>query len=399
MPDVDAARPLQGVRVVEVAGFVFVPIATAIMADLGADVIKIEPPTGDGLRRGNLGGGDEIEAMDVLVEFSNRGKRSVALDLSGDEGRAALYRLVETADVFATSYLERVRRRLQIDVEDIQAIKPSIIYARGSGWGSVGPMRDAPAFDLVSAWAGSGVASLMVDREGEPPTMPIGIFDTQAGSVLAGAIAMALYQRAVSGVGTVVDSSLLNAGMWAIQADITSDRLGIETVRTIRDRPNNALVNWYRTRDGRWVYFALTRSAAEWSDLCRVTDRVDLLDDERFATEADRLRNAHSLGDVLSELIAQRSLAQWQDAFADFTGCWGPMLEPAELPVHPQVAVNGFMNDHRTVAGSPIELVAPPMRFGGASTRPAGPAPFVGQHTTEVLAEVGLGGRDNPATA
>ncbi len=382
--------PLHGVRVVEVAGYVFVPMAGAVMADLGADVIKVEPLGGDPMRPRPTAGGPMVHnGVSLLYELANRGKRSVAIDLTSDDGRAALDRLVEGADVFATNYLARVRTQLRVDVADIQAVKPDIVYARGSGWGSHGPMRDAPAFDLVSAWSASGFADAMTDRAGEPPTMPIGVMDTQAGNALAGAIAIALYQRAMTGKGCVVDTALLNVGMFPMQAAIAAAPAAISTSPIVQSDPYDALINWYRTADGRWISFAMSKSEPVWPEFCRVLDRLDFAGDPRFADAPARSAHARELGAELDRMFGARPMAEWRERLAGFTGCWGPVLRPIELHDHPQVDANGFVNDYVAHDGLEVHVVAPPMHFDNAPTRPAGPTPGAGQHTAAVLREIG----------
>lgn len=387
-------KPLTGVKVVEVGAFVFVPMAGAILADLGADVVKVEPRTGDPMR-GTVNGNTMVQTdsglqpPNLLVELSNRGKRSIALDLTTEDGRAVLHRLVREADVFTTSYLEDTRRRLGVDVDDIRSINPRIIYARGSGWGPTGPMANDPAYDLVSAWAGSGLAHAVAARDGEPPSMPIGIYDTQAGNVLAGAIGIALYRRSVTGEGMVVDTALLNAGMFAVQSEITAAPLRMETGRTNRAAPHNALVNWYETKDGRWIYFVIARVGDLLPDFYGVLDRPDLVDDERFATDEGRASNSMELAAILADVFAARPLAEWEERFRGFRGCWGAMRTSAEMHEHPQTEPNGFIHRHRSNNGFELPCVAPPMHFDGAATHPRGPAPEVGQHSELLLVELG----------
>lgn len=386
--------PFAGVRVVEAAGFVFVPMATAILADLGADVIKVEAPGGDLLRKGRTGAaGPDAAPLDssaVLVELANRSKRSIALDLRSTDGRSVMRRLIAGADVFATSFLPGVRTKLALDAESVRSINPSIVYATGSGWGGTGPMRHAPAFDLVSAWAGGGLASLLARSHGEPPDMPIGIFDTTGGCMLAGAIAAALYRKALTGEGSVVDSSLMNVGMWSVQADISAATAGVDLGGPSRARRTNSLVSWYQAADGRWLYFALTRSPDEFVEFCDRLGRPDIPSDPRFAAGNDRIANADALAAVLDAVFATADSEHWLQALDGFGGVWGPGVRPDELADHPQVRANGFVADHRTAAGESIGLVAPPMQFDGAPVHPLSSAPSVGQHSEDILAELGL---------
>ena len=218
------AGPLNGVRIVEVANWTFVPAAGAVLADLGADVIKVEPPNGDPqralLNMLNLGGG----GPNPFIEIPNRGKRSVTADLTTDAGRQALAAIVKTADVFVTSNLAPIRAKLRIDVDDIRAINPDVIYVRGTGWGPEGPMADVGGYDMACGWASSGMAYKMTPKADggiEPLPQPPAFFDLQGANTIAGAIGFALFKRANTGETSVVDVSLLHVGMWALSPDIT----------------------------------------------------------------------------------------------------------------------------------------------------------------------------------
>lgn len=388
------AGPLSGVRVVELGSNVFVPICAAILADLGADVIKVEPPTGDPLRGAQsamtqrVGAGDS-QVRSPFVEYSNRGKRSVAVDLRTDDGRTAFYRLIATADVFVTNALADTLRKLKVDVDDLQAVRSDLIFARGTGWGASGPMAECAAYDLTAAWSGSGVAYLLAGKDGEPPPMPIGIFDLQSGLTLAGAIGVALFQRATTGKGVVVDTSLINVGMWAVQAHIVASKYTERLGPIERNQPGNALVNWYRTRDGRWILFTMMYAGSLWPELCRCLGRADLINDPRFSTDEARAGNAAVCAELLEATIADRTYEEWCDRFKEFPGAWAPVRAPRELHEHPQMEPNGFLPRHRTQDGFEFTFVAPPMHFDQKPTRPAGPAPEAGQQSEEVLLELG----------
>src|SRR5579862_62190 len=246
------AGPLEGVRVVEVANWTFVPAAGAVLSDLGADVIKIEPPTGDPQRALRNIFNARPDAPNPFLEIPNRGKRSVTLDLTTAAGGGALATILSRADVFLTSTLAPIRKKLRIDVEDVRAANPKIIYVRGTGWGKEGPMRDVGGYDLACGWATSGMAFKMT--KGEPLPQPAAFFDLQGANTIAGAVGMALFKRERTGEPSVIDVSLMNVAMWALSPDLVAAPYTGDPVRPDRLQPNNPLVNWYRTADGRWIY-------------------------------------------------------------------------------------------------------------------------------------------------
>jgi crotonobetainyl-CoA:carnitine CoA-transferase CaiB-like acyl-CoA transferase len=381
--------PLQGVRVVEVANWTFVPAAGAVMADLGADVIKVESPTGDPQRAlRNLLNLSE-DGPNPFLEVPNRGKRSFTADLSSEGGREALARVLATADVFLTSNLAPIRRKLHIEVEDIRAANPNIIYVRGTGWGAHGPMADVGGYDVACGWATSGMAYKM-SVGGDPLTQPPAFFDMQGANTIAGAVGIALFKRERTGETSVIDVSLMQVGMWALSPDITGSPFSEATGLGDRTQAPNPLVNTYRTSDGRWLYLVLLQSARFWAELCTLLGHPELLDDERFGDDAARYTNRSALVARLDEIFASKSLDEVHGCLDGFSGVWAPVLHPSELPDHPQVEPNGFLPVVTPQNGKPFKLVSAPMRFDDLPTVPQGAAPELGQHTEEILLETGL---------
>lgn len=385
------AGPLSGVRVVEVANWTFVPAAGAVLADLGADVIKVEPPNGDPqralLNMLNVSGG----GPNPFIEIPNRGKRSVTCDLTTDEGHRALDAILASADVFVTSNLAPVRARLRIDVDDVRAVNPDILYVRGTGWGNEGPMADVGGYDMACGWASSGMAFKMTRGGIEPLPQPPAFFDLQGANTIAGAIGFALFKRANTGETSVVDVSLLHVGMWALAPDIvgapyTGD---VQSYGDRRQSPN-PLVNGYATKDDRWVYFVCLQPDRFWDEFCTLLGRRDLAEDPRYVDSAARYQNRSALVDELDAAFLEMTLDEIKDRFAGFSGVWAPVLRPTELHEHPQVAVNGFLPSVTAHDGSDYRIVAAPAHFSGHTTAPPGPAPALGQHTEEVLLEAGL---------
>jgi formyl-CoA transferase len=386
------SKPFEGVRVLEVAAWTFVPVAGAMLADMGAEVIKVEPPNGDpqrGLQ--NLLNTGRTAMANPFTEIPNRGKRSITLDLANEAGHEVLMRLAKTSDVFLTSYLPEVRKRLKIDVEHIRAANPDIVYARGSGWGNEGPMRNQGGYDLASAWATSGFADrLGIGRPEGPPPMPGAFFDLQGGNTIAGAIAAALFKRERTGQTSIVDVSLMNVGMWALGPDIVSAPFLPGPMLPDRRMPGNPITNWYQTGDGRWLYLVCLQGDRFWPEFCGVIERPDLIDDPRFKDARLRFENRAACVAELDAVFASRTLAEWNERFRNFSGVWAPALKFKELYDHPQVKANGYLPRLTSNEGVEFNLVSSAMHFDETPTQPAGPAPEMGQDTEMLLMEAGL---------
>ncbi|MSO78441.1 MAG: CoA transferase [Acidimicrobiia bacterium] len=386
---------MRGVRVLEVAAWTFVPAAGAILADWGADVLKVEhPETGDPQRGlatlGVLPGGGK--SVSFMMQGPNRGKRSVAINIATDDGREVLYRLAETSDVFLTSYLPSVRERLRIDVDDIRARNEKIIYVRGHGQGAKGPERDKGGFDGASYWARGGVADTLT-----PPGAPQlvgarpGIGDVMGGLNLAGGISAALFSRERTGEGTVVDASLLNTAMWQLQTDIAmTSEFGLDDIVRFQGdgKVANPLVGNYRTKDDRWVFLNIMQSDRFWADFCRHLGRVDMVDDERFRDASARAEHSEACLHEIADTFASRTLSEWRDALATMQGVWAPVQRVPELRNDEQVIANGYLSRVTDADGSELDLVGAPVQFN-EQPHELRPAPEHGQHTDEVLLELG----------
>jgi formyl-CoA transferase len=362
------------------------------LADLGADVIKVESPNGDPqralLNMLNLKGG----GPNPFVEIPNRGKRSVTCDLSTDAGHEALVAIVRSADVFVTSNLAPIRRKLRIEVEDIRAANPDIIYVRGTGWGNQGPMADVGGYDMACGWASSGMAFKMNKGGIEPVPQPPAFFDLQGANTIAGAIGFALFKRANTGETSVVDVSLMHVGMWALSPDITGAPYSGDVVGYgDRKQSPNPLVNGYATKDDRWVYFVCLQPDRFWEEFCLLLGRPDLITDERYLDSKARYQHRLDLVTELDNEFIGLTLDEIRTKFEGFSGVWAPVLRPSELHFHPQVEVNGYLPHVTAHDGSDYRIVAAPVHFSGHTTAPSGPAPELGQHTEEVLLESGLG--------
>jgi crotonobetainyl-CoA:carnitine CoA-transferase CaiB-like acyl-CoA transferase len=385
--------PLEGIKVVEVAMWAFVPAAGGILCDMGASVIKVEPPTGDplrGLRIGDSGTGQH--GFVLSWENYNRGKRSITLDLRRAEGVEVLYELLEDADVFLTNLLPLTRRRMKIDIEDVRARFPNIIYSVGSGLGQKGPEADKGGFDSITFWARGGIASQITPEDAPYPIVqPSAAFgDCTSAAILAGAIAAAIAQRAMTGRACVVDVSLLASSMWLMQRSVTQATLeGVERLpKPKRHQVSNPLVNIYRTSDGRFVSLCMLQSQRYWPGFCQAAGRPDLMEDPRFETDALRKQNIADCIAQLDDIFRSRPLAQWREILAKQDGQWDVVQHVGELKDDPQVKANGYMQPVGYGDGRTLMMVSVPMQFDGAPL-PARPAPELGADSESILQELG----------
>jgi crotonobetainyl-CoA:carnitine CoA-transferase CaiB-like acyl-CoA transferase len=381
----------EGVRVVEVASWVFMPAAGAIFADWGADVIKVEDPETSDPMRGLSNAMSSSSGFDPNISLVNRGKRSMGINIGSPEGRELLYELIRTADVFMTSYRSSARKHLGIEVSDIRAVNPNIVYARGTGQGSLGPDAHKGGYDLASTWARSGIAHRLTSPGGPPPPMPASIGDLTSAVSLAGAIAAALFRRERTGIAPTVEVSLYGMGMWIMSQSITAAHLGMSSGMGNREESHNPLVNCYETKDGRWIYFVLMQADRFWADLCRRLDRPDLIDDPRFSKADQRGQNSLACVHVLDEIFGSRTLEEWSAALDSFDGVWCPVRSTLEVTQDPQVYANGYFPEVEiaTQDGSSPRLVASPMQFDDRQLGTLRPAPDHGADTESILLELG----------
>jgi crotonobetainyl-CoA:carnitine CoA-transferase CaiB-like acyl-CoA transferase len=389
---------LDGVKVVEAAGYLFVPVAGAILADWGAEVIKIEHPrTGDpyrGLRNDYVKPG----MPNPMLELPNHGKRSLGLDLASDEGRELMYELLADADVFLTSFMREPLQRLQLDYESVRRVNPRIVYARGSGYGPGGPDADKPGFDSAACWARGGLMWRMTPPNAERPTnQPGSVGDLTGGLSVALGVSAALFKRERTGMGEQVDVSLYGVGMYISAQGLGAANIGLDHDTSGPAGMRNPLVNSYRTADDRWLTLCMIQPDPYWADFCAHIDRDDLVEDPRFKSIDVRDDHADELVQILTEIFAGRTLAEWRAAFVTLEGVWDPALSAREIVEDPQVAENGYFPE--VVDGEGVAVTAPdgtvfrsmtaPVQFGGEPVGQLQRMPEVGQHTEEILLERG----------
>jgi crotonobetainyl-CoA:carnitine CoA-transferase CaiB-like acyl-CoA transferase len=386
------SKPLEGIRVLEVAMYGFVPSAGAVLAEWGADVVKIEHAVNGDPQRGLRQVGAFVVENDPNpnIEHANRRKRSLGLDMANPAGREILYDLARRSDVFLTSFLPGARAKFGIDTGDIRAVNPRIIYARGSALGPRGPESVKGGYDMTAFWCRGASAATITppDIEGmiNPPGPAYG--DTISGTNLAGGIAAALLRRERTGEPSVVDVSLLGSGLWAMGHSIgLSLRFGKPMVAPptgTHGSMANPLSGIYRTADGRYLAFVMMQPGKFWADVCRHIGRPELADDPRFASAKDIAAHTAEAVGILREVLATRTLAEWTQAFATLAGPWAPVQDTLQVADDAQVRANEYI-----VPAGELELVASPVQFDVTAPE-SGPAPEFAAQTEEILIELGL---------
>ena len=390
MPDARAEGPLAGIRVLEIANWLAAPAGCALLADAGADVIKVEPPTGDVYRGYRVQSAGYAAPFNFAFELDNRGKRGITLDFEKPDARDVVYRLIGGCDVFVTNLLAGRRERYGLTYEDLKAHRPDLIFASVTGYGSWGPDKNRPGYDYAAYWARSGIMNLRGEPDSPPPPQRPGMGDHTTALTVSGAVSMALFNRERTGKGEQIDISLNNTGMWVLAIDVQSTlSTGQENVRVSRRSVPNPIWNSYQTGDGRWIQLVMLVADVYWPKICRAIDRPDLERDQRFNSMPKRTENREELIALLDGIFAEKTLAEWTPLL-DREGCiWAPAQTLAETINHPQTqAREAFVEiDHPTHGR--IQLVDTPIKFKDASVGARGPAPELGQHTEEVLLEAG----------
>ncbi len=386
----DGLSSLAGLRVIELGVWVAAPAAGALLADWGADVIKVEPPGGDPMRNafGSLGIGKDFP--NPAFAQDNRGKRSVVLDLRTAEARTSLDALLATADVLLTNLRPDALDGLGLEPTETVARHPRLVYCSVSGYGLRGPDRNRPAYDIGAFWARSGLSVQLANSDGVPLNARGGIGDhISALAALAGLLAAVLEQRQ-TGRGRVVEVSLLRTGTYVLGWDLSlQETIGKVAKAEARHANQTPLMNSYRTKDGRWFFFTGLEADRHVGAVYRALGREDLHDDPRFADARSLRTHRTEVIALLDEIVAERTLAEWAERFDREGVWWAPAQGPADVLIDPQLAAtDGFLElrdgDDPTVRRS----VNGPVSFSDVAVRPAAPAPRLGAHTAEVLAEV-----------
>jgi len=378
-----------GLKVVDLASFIAGPSAAVILSDFGADVVKVEPPTGDSWRRGHKLPPQPQSHDAYTWHLANRNKRGIALDLKSPNAQPVLERLVKWADVLIVNTPHPARKRLKLEYDDVVQWNPRLVYADLTGFGEKGPDADLPGFDITSYWARSGLLSMTRDA-GVPPTWPVaGSGDNATAVGLYSAIVTALYRRERTGKGSYVTTSLLAEGVWSasvfIQAALCeANFFGLHD----RTHPANAALNVYRASDGTW--FVLVVTPDKVAPVLEAIGRPDLLTDPRFSDSAQLTKNRPLLTAILDEVFGARPMAHWYEVFGGAHVTFGAVRGPQEVINDPQLVLNNIVVPLEGAGGKLHSTISSPIQVHGVAKAPAKRAPSLGEHNEQILAELGF---------
>ena len=382
--------PLDGVRVLEVASWLAAPSCAALMADMGATVIKVEPPGGETYRRmfEALLGEDFVHPS---YQFDNRGKRGICVNLEATEGQTLVHTLARQADVFITNLTQPRLARYKLTDADVHALSPSAIYGVISGFGTTGSDAERQAFDQTAFWARSGAMSVFGDRADGPLICRGGYGDRTTALNLLAAILAAMRVRDRTGEGQFVEVTLQRTGIWSLASDVTTALYArIQPEKTSHAAPGNPIWNFYRTADNRYLVLIMPMALPYWPKFCVLAGRPDWNTDPRFQTLLGMAEHGPAIVPEIAAMFAAEDLAHWREKLDASGLIWEPVAELPEVVEDPTLREAGAfaMIDHPR--GGAIEIVSAPFHIRGADIAVRGPAPDAGQHTREVFAEAGI---------
>lgn len=382
---------LKGIKVIEMATYIAAPGAGGILADWGAEVIKVEPLAGCPMRytMANVGA-DHLKGSPIF-DLDNRGKKGVAINTATPEGVEAVKRLVKDADVFLTNVRPGGLERSGLDYASLSAINPRLVYASVTGYGLEGAERDRPGFDIAAFWARSGLGYLETVKGTEPTTLRTGIGDHTTSMATVGGILAALVERQRTGKGRLVESSLLRAGIYAAGSDMAVQlkfgKLGSTKSRHEAVQP---ISNFFKTKSGEWFVIVPRQGSVDWTAVCKIIGKPELETDPRFSNPKGRRANAAELVDILDAAFAEHDLDHWRQKLDENDVIWSPLMRPSDVVADPQaVAAGAFVDVPEEDGSGTFKAPASPVRFPGADDGPKGAAPALGQHTLDVLRAAG----------
>lgn len=380
-------RPLDGIIVIELAFFVSGPSAGKLLADWGAQVIKVEPLNGEpGRTMGKALGLQADEISNPLWDMLNEGKRAVSIDLKTEDGYNVMECLLARANIFISNCRLQALRRLRLSYEDMSINHPHIIWGHLSGYGAKGPDTSKPGFDAAAFWSRSGALRDIADIDGPPLTNPFGLGDIATGCALAGGVAACLYKQARTGMGEMVDTSLFGTGIWQSACLVQSTWYGDEWPKS-RRKPFSPLCNSFRCKDEQWIYISIMEYKRYFSPLCRVIGLEELAYDKRFCNEDALREHCEEFTEIMDAVFITREYAEWDKMLIDADIVHDRIGHFRDVSNDRQAIANRYVrfankNNHR------VPTPCTPVHFGGRYT-PYNPAPALGEHTDEILKELG----------
>ena len=383
--------PLEGIKVLEVASWLAAPCCAALMADMGAEVVKVEPPRGDSYRRLYAGIMDDEEFIGPSFQFDNRGKRGIAIDLETTEGQELVRDLAKNADIFITNLTFPRLERYGLTDKEIHSVAPKAIYAVLAGYGTHGPDAERQAFDQSSFWARSGAMSVFGDRDDGPLIARGGYGDRTTGLNLLSSILAALRLRDKTDQGQYVEVTLQRTGIWALASDVNAalyDRQ--QPQKTSRKSPQNPIWNSYRTKDGRWIVLIHPMALAYLPKFCRAFGKDEWIDDPRFATLVDMAEHSSEIVPEIEEVFSKKDYDYWRSVLDNAGLIWEPVAELPEVVEDPALRERDAFSMIIHPKGGAMEIVSAPFHIRDAEISVKGPAPDTGEHTKEVLSDAGL---------
>ncbi len=392
---------LEGLKVLEMGHVVAVPAGSATLADWGAEVIKVEPLTGE-MARGIINPITPEEKawvaspdfINYYFQFLNRGKKGVALDLRTQDGKKIMRQLVAWADIFMSNYEVGTLAKLGMDYESLKKINPRLIYAILTGYGTVGPDKDERGFDYSAAWARSGAMYLMGEPGSIPPPQRGGMMDRVTGAHMVGGVLAAIYHRDRTGEGQKVEFSLYHTGVWTIAEDIQPALMGREPVKMQHKTARNPLWNNYQTKDGRWFWAAMLQPDLSWGNFCRALGHPEWENDSKYNNLEARYWNREELIRLIDEVLLTKTMSEWEKIFRENNVIYGRVQSPMEVVNDPQAQVNNFFVDLHYPDRPEIKTVMTPVKFLQNPAGVSSCAPEVGQHTEEILLSLGYSWED-----
>ncbi|MFC1821911.1 CaiB/BaiF CoA transferase family protein [Thermodesulfobacteriota bacterium] len=382
--------PLEGIRVVEYAVFHAGPGAGAILADLGAEVIKVENDGGDPVRQWTLIGNVEAALSDgqsIWHQISNRNKKAIYLDIKKEQGRRIFHKLIKEADVFLTNLRKSTKEELGLDYAAISRVNPKIIHASVSGFGPEGSAGDIGAFDPLGQ-ARTGM--MYATGSQEPALFNFGVLDQSTAIAASHSILTALLVRERKGIGQEVHISLLSTGLWLMYGNMMMIAgLGRDPNVGWSRLDNSPLRNRFRCKDGKWIMSTHHPEGRYWPSFCEATGQTALLKDSRFFKEADRQANCRDLVYIFDKVFATKTCDEWMEIFEERGLMFSPVQHSIDLFQDPQALINNYLVDFDHPVMGKIKIPGYPAHFSAnqAGTRTAAPA--IGEHTSQILKEMG----------